>query len=124
MAKQAVAVIGASNNPAKYGFKAVRAYVKQGWDVYPVNSHADSIEGLKVYASVQDIPVDLDRVTIYLQPETLLEVLPEIAKKGTKDLFLNPGSESEEVVAKAKELGLNPILACSIVEIGVSPQEV
>ena len=37
------------------------------------------------------------------------------------ELFLNPGSESGAVIARAQELGIVPILACSIVDIGRSP---
>lgn len=116
-----VAVIGASNDRHKFGNKSVRAHVAQGYTVFPVNTREKEIEGLPVYKTVLDVPHELDRVSVYLSPDVTLMVLEEIAKKGTKELFLNPGSESPEVVAKAKALGLEPILACSIVAIGDSP---
>jgi hypothetical protein len=47
--------------------------------------------------------------------------LPDIARQGCDELWLNPGTESEEVLAEAERLGLNVIQACSIVGIGVSP---
>lgn len=118
---ETVAVIGASKDRGKFSNKAIRAYMNQGYQVYPVNPRGGEIEGLTVYASITEIPVDLDRVTIYLPPNLTLSVLKSIAEKGTKELFLNPGSESEEVVEKAKSLGLDPILACSIVDIGETP---
>ena len=118
-----VAVIGASSNPAKYGNRAVRAYRAEGWDVYPVNPHAARIEGLQVYRSILDVPGPVDRATLYLQPESTLQVLDAIARKGVRELFLNPGSESSAVIARAEELGLLPILACSIVDIGRSPYD-
>lgn len=118
-----VAVIGASNNREKFSNKAVRVYKRQGYDVYPVNPKEKEIEGITAYASVEDIPADLDRVTVYLPSHVTLQVLDEIAAKGTKELFLNPGSESEQVVEKAKSLGLEPILACSILDIGENPSE-
>ena len=116
-----VAIIGASKDRAKFGNKSLRAHAKRGFDVYPVNPNADEVEGHTAYASVSDIPVDLDRVSVYLPPERTLEVLEGIAKKGTKELFFNPGSETPEVVERARELGLEPILACSIVDIGEMP---
>jgi predicted CoA-binding protein len=116
-----VAVVGASSNRDKFGNKAVRAYVQQGFDVYPVNPNDETIEGLKVYPSVLDIPVDVDRVVIYLPPKRTLNILEDIAKKGTKELYLNPGTESQEVIDKAKSLGLEPILACAILAIDDSP---
>lgn len=120
---ETVAVIGASKNREKYSNKAIRAYVNQGYEVYPVNPRGGEIEGLTVYRSITEIPVALDRVTVYLPPQLTLTILAGIAEKGTRELFLNPGSESEEVVAKAKSLGLDPILACSIIDIGETPAQ-
>jgi hypothetical protein len=54
----------------------------------------------------------------------LLGMLDEIAARGCGELFLNPGTESDEVVQKANALGLEPIQACSIVDLGVRPDQV
>ena len=118
-----VAVLGASADRGKYSNKAVRAYVEQGWDVYPVNPKGGEIEGLKVYTSIEEIPVGVDRVTMYLPPAVAVKVLPGIATAKPKEFFVNPGAESDELVEKAKELGLDPILACSILELGVKPEQ-
>lgn len=116
-----VAVIGASSDHRKFGNKAVRAYLAQGHTVYPVNPHEDHIEGLEVYRSVEDVPGDLDAILVYLPPPVTLRVLPGIARKGSAQVYFNPGSESAEVVDRARELGIEPILACAIVAIGESP---
>jgi hypothetical protein len=68
-----------------------------------------------------DIPGEIDRVSVYVPPEVGLKIIEAIAQKKPKELFFNPGSESEESIAKAKELGLDPIQACSIVDIGENP---
>lgn len=116
-----VAVIGASNHHEKFGNKAVRAYLAHGHSVYPVNLREERIEGLPVFRSIVDIPVELDATLVYVPPEVTLRLLPAIARKGPGDLFLNPGSEDDAVVLKARELGLEPILACSILAIGDRP---
>lgn len=121
MSKPTVAIIGASNNPSKFGNKAVRAYLKQGYEVYPVNPEEETIEGLKCYRSVQDVPVELDRISVYLPPAVGLKVLDEIAAKGAKEVWLNPGADSDEVVGRAYELGLQPVVACSILGVGEHP---
>jgi uncharacterized protein len=67
--------------------------------------------------------VKLDRISVYLPPAVGLKVLPEIAARGCDELWLNPGSESDELVAAADAQGLNVIQACSIVDIGMSPHQ-
>lgn len=121
--KKTVAILGASSDRGKYGNKSVRAHERQGWEVYPVNPRADTVEGIKCYPSLETVPVKLDRVSVYLPPEIGITLLDDIKAKNPAELFLNPGSESEELVSKAKEMGLKPILACSIVEIGLSPSQ-
>ena len=116
-----VAIIGASNDRAKFGNKAVRAFQQQGFTVYPVNPSETEVEGLKVYAKVTDVPVRPHMISVYVRPSVLLKVLPDIATRGCDELWLNPGTESLEVLEEAERLGLNTIQACSIVGIGVSP---
>ena len=116
-----VAVVGASTDKTKYGNKAVRAYVKQGYTVFPVNPNATTIEGLRAYPSLRDVPGPLDRVTLYLPPQVGMKVLPEIAEKKPAEFFVNPGAESPEFMEAAEKLGLQPIYACAIVDIGMSP---
>jgi predicted CoA-binding protein len=116
-----VAVIGASNAPQKFGNKAVRAYLRQGWTVYPVNPNETTVEGLPVYPTIADIPGRVDRVSMYVPPAVGITLLEAIKAKGSTELFLNPGSESDELVERASSLGLDPIQACSIVDIGERP---
>lgn len=118
MSRPTIAILGASADRSKYGNRAVLSYRAHGYDVYPVNPKEEQIEGLKVYRSILDVPVRPDRVSIYLPPPVGLKVIEDVAKRGTGELFLNPGSESEELVAKAESLGLNVIVACSITDLG------
>ncbi|MBI5764116.1 MAG: CoA-binding protein [Planctomycetes bacterium] len=118
-----VAVIGASADRSKYSNKAVRAYLRQGWTVFPINPKGGEIEGLKSYPSMKDLPGPVERVTLYLPPAVGVRALPDIAAAKPAEFYVNPGAESEELVAEAKRLGLEPILACSIIEIGVTPAQ-
>jgi predicted CoA-binding protein len=118
-----IAIIGASNDRNKFGNKAVRAFQQQGYSVYPVHLTEAKIEGLPAFQSIVAVPVRPDLVSVYLPPERLLKVLPDIAARGCDELWLNPGTESSEVLAEAERLGLNIIQACSIVGIGVSPAD-
>ncbi len=120
-----VAVVGASRDRSKFGNISVRAHLQQGYEVFPVNPNADEIEGLPAFESLTDVPVEnLDRVTIYLPPDLTLELLDEIDQIAPSEVWLNPGSADEEVRARARQLGIEIIEACSIVDLGVSPHSV
>jgi predicted CoA-binding protein len=122
MSKPTVAILGASADRSKFGNKAVRAYLQQGYEVYPVNPKGGKIEGLTVYRSLREVPAErLDRISVYLPPQLGLTVLDEVADKGCREFWLNPGSENPELIERALALGLEPIQACSIVDIGVRP---
>jgi len=116
-----VAIIGASRDREKFENKAVRAYHAHGHRVFPVNLREKEIEGLPAYRSVLDVPEKLDVVLVYVPPATTLRLLPDLVKIAPKKLFLNPGSEDDAVIARAEALGLEPILACSIIAIGDNP---
>jgi predicted CoA-binding protein len=115
--KPTVAILGASADRSKFGNKSVRAHLNKGYDVFPVNPKGGEIEGLRVYTSLAEIPVPLRRISVYLPPAVGLGALEDIAAKGCDELYLNPGSDSPEVIAKAQQLGLDPIVACSIVAL-------
>jgi len=119
---KSVAVLGASADRSKFGNKAVRAYARQGYSVFPVNPREKHIEGLPAFASIRDIPQRPNVVTVYLPPAVSLQVLPDIAAKGCDELWLNPGADAPEVVEAAEKLGLEVIQACSIVSLGMSPE--
>lgn len=123
MAKQTVAIIGASNDRHKFGNKAVRAYLAEGYMVYPVNLNESRIEEQPVFRSLLEIPEDIGRVCLYLPPEKSLTILDEIVQKGVPEVFFNPGTSSPEVVSRAQALGLNAIHDCAIIDIGRSPTE-
>ncbi|RCS40755.1 CoA-binding protein [Bremerella cremea] len=122
MSKPTVAILGASAERSKYGNKSVRAHLRHGYDVYPVNPKGGEIEGLKVYTSLQEIPVEkLDRISVYVPPQMGLKMVGSIASKPAKQVFFNPGSESGELLEAARQRGITPIQACSIVDVGEAP---
>ena len=120
---QSIAIIGASEDRSKYGNKAVRAYSSKGWVVYPVNPKHESIEGIKCYHSVTDLPEAPDFASLYLPPKVGVKVLKQIAEKGIRKVYVNPGAESDELVKEAERLGLEPLLVCSILSVGTDPEE-
>jgi predicted CoA-binding protein len=116
-----VAVIGASSNRSKFGNRAVRAFQQQGYTVVPINPHEAQVEGLKAYGSVLDVPGTIDMASFYVPPEIGVQVIDDVARKGIPEVWLNPGAESDALIARAKALHIQPIVACSIVAIGENP---
>ena len=116
-----VAVIGASSNRNKFGNRAVRAFQQRGDTVVPINPHEAEVEGLRCYASVLDVPGAIDMASFYVPPEIGLRVIDEVARKGIPEVWLNPGAESDALIARAKAVHIQPIVACSIVAIGQNP---
>ena len=124
MTQPSIAIVGASTDRSKYGNKAVRAFVHQGFTVYPVNPKAGEIEGLRAYASLSEIPAErLDRISMYVPPTVGLKMLPAMESIQFDQLWLNPGSESDELIAAAQAQGIEVIVACSIVAVGETPSD-
>lgn len=120
-ATRVVAIIGASTNRSKFGNKALRAFRQRGYVVVPIHPRAAMVEGERAYRSVLDYPGHIDEASVYVPPEVGVTVMPDIAAKGIPVVWLNPGADAPGVVGCARQLGLNPRVACSILGIGESP---
>ena len=70
-----------------------------------------------------EVPGPIDMATLYVPPEVGEQVIDEIAHKQIPEVWLNPGSESDELIARARALRIQPTIACSIVSIGQNPYD-
>ena len=118
-----VAVVGASSSRAKFGNKALRAFLSEGHRVLAINPNETEVEGVKTYASVLDVPGPIDMATVYVQPDVTLRLLDEFQRKGIAEIWVNPGAEDEAVIAEARRRKMNVFFACSIIGIGRNPGE-
>lgn len=116
-----VAVIGASSNRRKFGNRAVRAFTQQGYTVVPIHPYEREIEGWPAYPSVLDVPGPIDMASFYVPPAVGEQVIEDVARKHIAEVWLNPGAESAALIARARALSIQPIVACSIVAIGQDP---
>jgi predicted CoA-binding protein len=121
MMSKVVAIVGASSNRNKFGNRALRAFERQGYQVLAINPNEPEVEGHKTYATVLDVPGPIDMATVYVPPTIGVTVMDQLAQKGVPEVWLNPGADGDEVVARAHALGLKTIQACSIMGIGESP---
>ena len=118
---KSIVVVGATPRRAKFANKCVRAYQQAGWTVYPVNPQYEEVEGLPCYAQVSQAPGPVDRVSMYVGPKLGKEMLEDLRQLAHGQLWFNPGAADAELIERARELGLNPVQGCSIVDIGMSP---
>src|SRR4029450_7708687 len=118
-----VAVIGASGDRKKFGNRALRAFQQQGYTVVPINPHETEIEGLRAYGSVLDVPGTIDMAALCVPPERGERVIEEIARKHIPEVWLNPGAESDELIARARALHIEPTIASTIIAMGRHPYE-
>jgi predicted CoA-binding protein len=118
-----VAIVGASSDRNKFGNKALRAFVAEGYTVYAINPNEEAVEGLQTYSSVLDVAGPIEMATVYVQPEIAEALLAEFEKKQISEIWINPGAESDRLIAEASRRKLNVIYACSIVGIGRNPNQ-
>jgi uncharacterized protein len=124
MSQPTVVILGASSDRSKFGNKSVRAHVQAGYQVFPVNPRAGQIEGLTAYATLSELPVRrVDRVSLYLPPAVGITVVAEIAALAPQEVWLNPGTADDALLAAAERSGLHVIEGCSIVDLGLSPSQ-
>ncbi len=116
-----IAIVGASKDRSKFGNKAVRAYVSKGYTVYPIHPKEKEIEGLKTYARLSELPYKPDIVSLYVPPEIGVKIADDIIKLKIQDIRINPGAESDELIAKLEKAKLKPKCICSILAIGINP---
>jgi len=98
MSQKRFAIIGATDNPEKYGYEIFKNLKRRGYEVYPVNPRLKELEGTKCYPSLSDIPVKVDVVDFVVPPAVAGEVLKECKKLGLTRTWLQPGSESKPAI--------------------------
>lgn len=120
---KSVAILGASTDRTKFGNKAVRAFRDRGFRVYPINAKVAMVEEIEAFPTVQDLPVRPEIVSVYLPPAILLQMLPGLASVGFDEFWLNPGTDTPEVLSAARELKIPFVQACSLIRLGVDPSD-
>ena len=103
------AVVGASNDREKYGNRVYRVLRERGYHVFPVHVSEETVEGDRAYTSVGDLPAGVEVVDIVIPPPRVPAVLEAAKAAGIMRIWLQPGAESPEVLARAAELGLQVV---------------
>ncbi len=97
MQNSQVVVLGASNKPHRYAYKAIKMLLEYGHQVVPVHPRLESIEGLVVKHHLGQIHTDVDTLTLYIGPQRIGPLIDDIVKLSPSRVILNPGTECEDL---------------------------
>lgn len=111
-----IAIVGASNNPKKFGNKIMLDLHKAGWCVIPINPKGGKILGATAYPSLLSVPQKIDGVVFVTQPEVTEQVLSDVKQKGISDVWFQPGSDSETAHLFCQQNGINFMANACIME--------
>lgn len=114
------AVVGASRDRSKYGNKVLRAYLQTNRAVFPVNPTADIVEGLTAYPELTQLPEAVFGISIITPPKVTRTVVEQAGQLGIKNVWMQPGAESDAAIGCAERLGMNVIAGgpCILVALG------
>jgi uncharacterized protein len=108
-------VVGANNNPEKYGNIIYRRLKEEGREVYPVNPLYETVEGDPCYPDLASVPQKPDVVNLVVTPKRGYAVVDEAEKLGIRHLWFQPGTHDDELLAYAEKKGLTALTACVLV---------
>jgi predicted CoA-binding protein len=115
-----VAVVGATDNPRKYGNRIYLDLKRKGFRVYPVNPFRDTVDGDPAFASLSDLPETPDIVNFVVPPPRTLRVLEHAKELGLTPVWIQPGAENEDVMSYLDEHGFDYLAnACIMVRASV-----
>ena len=109
MALKVFAVIGASSNIEKYGYKIFKNLLSRGYRVYPVNSGLNELDGVKCYKSLSEISDKIDVVDIVVPPKITEEIVKECKKLGLTRVWMQPGAESKQAIEFCNKNGIKVV---------------
>ena len=114
------AVVGASQDRSKYGNKVLRAYLQTNRSVYPVNPSAAEVEGLRAYPSLAGLPEKVHGISVITPPSVAESIVEQADELGIKNIWMQPGAESDAAIRRAERLGMNVIAGgpCLLVVLG------
>lgn len=118
-----IAVVGVSSDPSKYGHKIFRDLVANGYKVYGVNPKNGVLFGKKIYPnlkSIIDSGINIDMVMLVVPPDVSEKIVDECRDLEIKEIWFQPGSESENAIKKAESYGIKVTHgACFMVQSGI-----
>ena len=111
-------VLGASDNPARYSFRAVHMLKNHGHDVVPVGIRKGEVAGMAIHTD-RPQATDVDTVTLYVGPQNQPDWYDYILDLQPKRILFNPGTENPELERLAQQRGIQTEEACTLVLLSI-----
>lgn len=105
-----IAVVGLSSNRLRASFGVSRFLQRQGYRVIPVNPNETEVLGERAYASLRDVPDDIDIVDIFRRSEKVPEVVDDALQKGTRCIWMQEGIVNNAAAQKAEAAGVPVVM--------------
>ena len=109
-----IAVVGLSNDRMRASFGVAEELQSRGYRVIPVNPNETEVLGEKAYASLRDVPDDVDLVDVFRRPEHTPAVAEDAVAIGAKALWLQQGIVNDDARRIAEEGGLKVVMGICI----------
>ncbi|HEY0041575.1 MAG TPA: CoA-binding protein [Flavisolibacter sp.] len=114
MAGKKTLVLGASDNPSRYSYLAINRLQANKHPVVAVGRKETEVNGIEVHKN-HVAAEGVDTITLYLNPQNQVEYYDYILGLKPKRIIFNPGTENPELIQKAKQAGIEPVIACTLV---------
>ncbi len=105
--KKSFAIIGATQNPERYGYEVFEVLHKAGYLVFPINPKYQEIDGIRCYPSLRDLDQQPEVVITALAPANTEKVIDLAKELGIETVWMPPACWSDEALKKCQELQLN-----------------
>jgi predicted CoA-binding protein len=110
-----VAVVGASDKPERYSYRALKMLKEKGHVPLPVHPTLKIIDGVPVFAALTGVPGPVDVVTLYVSRAKQAEIADEIVQCRPRRVIFNPGAENPELANRLRAEGIESLDACTLV---------
>ena len=112
--KKKTVVLGASDNPDRYSYLAIRRLRAHDHPVVAVGKKTGQVAGVEINKD-HVVSADVDTITLYLNPKNQVEYYDYILNLNPKRIIFNPGTENDELIKKARENNIKPVIGCTLV---------
>lgn len=115
--KNVWAVVGANEDPSKYGNMIFKKLLSRGYRVYPVNPKYESLEGHPCYKDLSSLPEKPEVIDMVVSPKRGKLILEEAARLGIENIWFQPGTYNDDLLDFTASKGLTAVQACVLVAL-------